>query len=291
MHFSIVVPVYNTAKFLPECIAALKSQDYPADQYEIIMVDNNSQDDSRRILEQAEGVDVLTETKQGSYAARNRGVSVARGKILAFTDSDCIPSRNWLRSIETGFEDAQIQIQLGSRRPRPDIGLIGLISDYEDNKVAVIIGSTEVQAYYAFTNNMAVWRRTLDQYGPFLERERGSETIFLRRVVDGEGFQVVAYVPSMRTVHAEMSSLMTYYWKTFTYGRSHCHYSQLVASRPLTKAECLRAFRLTMSARGSSLFRSALLQGVLAGNLMAWNLGRMLGFLEVFRRSLARVSQ
>jgi glycosyltransferase involved in cell wall biosynthesis len=92
VRFTAVVPVHNTAEHLERCIAALQAQDYPRDQFEILMVDNNSTDGSPGILARAGGVRALSERKQGSYAARNRALRDASGDVLAFTDSDCAPS-------------------------------------------------------------------------------------------------------------------------------------------------------------------------------------------------------
>ena len=50
MKFSIVVPVFNTSRYLRDCIASLEALDYPRDEYEILMVDNNSTDGSADIL-------------------------------------------------------------------------------------------------------------------------------------------------------------------------------------------------------------------------------------------------
>jgi glycosyltransferase involved in cell wall biosynthesis len=50
------------------------------------------------------GVHLLAEEKRGSYAARNSGINFAKGRILAFTDSDCIPDSSWLENIASEFE-------------------------------------------------------------------------------------------------------------------------------------------------------------------------------------------
>ncbi len=113
MRFTVIIPVYNTATHLRQCLAALLALDSPKDEYEILMVENNSTDMSPKILRSAVGIRALHEAKQGSYAARNRALREARGEFLAFTDSDCIPDPGWLRAIEKSFEDPQVQVFLG----------------------------------------------------------------------------------------------------------------------------------------------------------------------------------
>ena len=96
---SVVIPVYNDLRRLEICLRALQNQDYPKDRYEVIVVDNGSDEDIDSVIRKFRTLQVRTveEHRVGSYAARNRGISVARGEILAFTDSDCIPAPDWIR--------------------------------------------------------------------------------------------------------------------------------------------------------------------------------------------------
>ncbi len=92
---TVIVPVWNNPEQLERCIAALQVQEYPADRFEIVVVDNGSTDDTM-VRAQAMGVRVLQQPKPGSYAARNLGIAHTSSDYLAFTDSDCIPDRHWL---------------------------------------------------------------------------------------------------------------------------------------------------------------------------------------------------
>ena len=95
---SVIVPAYNAAKTIKGCIESLLKQSYRT--YEVIVVDNNSTDDTRRILESfGERIRTLKEVKKGSFAARNTGVKNARGEILAFVDSDCVVGDDWLEKL------------------------------------------------------------------------------------------------------------------------------------------------------------------------------------------------
>ena len=92
---SVIIPVYNDAARLRLCLEALEKQSYP--EYEIIVADNGSTDrEVKRVCEEFERVSFIVEPKTGSYAARNRGLSLAKGEFIAFTDSDCIPERDWI---------------------------------------------------------------------------------------------------------------------------------------------------------------------------------------------------
>jgi glycosyltransferase involved in cell wall biosynthesis len=273
VRFSIIVPVYNTAAYLESCIAALRRQDYPSEDYEILMVDNNSTDDSAAILARAEGIKALHEPKQGSYAARNCALREAQGTLLAFTDSDCMPEPGWLRAIERSLEAPRVQVVLGYRRPAMNRGLVKLLSDYEAKKDEMVFTSSSPDVYYGFTNNMGVRRATYDRYGPFVERHRGADTIFVRRVVNGEGCQAVTYSNDVCVEHGEMDGVMSYYKKMYIYGRSRQLYKNIMKTRSLTGAERMAALRACLRSGDYSLLDAGLLVGVLAGGMAAWSLG------------------
>lgn len=93
---SVIIPVFNDSARLKSCLQALEAQTYPQDSYEVIVIDNNSTEDISAIATEFKQVKFDFETKPGSYAARNKGIFVAKGDILAFTDSDCLPNFNWI---------------------------------------------------------------------------------------------------------------------------------------------------------------------------------------------------
>lgn len=95
---SVIVPVFNDQEGIDNCVEALTTQSYPKDRYEIIVVDNNSEP-AIRLKDKAEfHIQLLFCGTAGSYAARNEGIKYSRGEILAFTDADCVPIREWLNT-------------------------------------------------------------------------------------------------------------------------------------------------------------------------------------------------
>jgi glycosyltransferase involved in cell wall biosynthesis len=93
---SVIIPAFNNAEGLRRCLEALGDQTYPADRHEVLVVDNGSREDLRPVVAGLPRVRLLREDAPGSYAARNRGIAEAAGEALAFTDSDCVPARNWI---------------------------------------------------------------------------------------------------------------------------------------------------------------------------------------------------
>jgi len=98
---SVIIPVYNGSKTLKECLASVLNQTY--NNYEVIVVDNNSTDNTKKIIkefqEKADKIKYVFEAKIGRGAARNAGIKLAEGKIIAMTDSDCIVPQNWLETL------------------------------------------------------------------------------------------------------------------------------------------------------------------------------------------------
>lgn len=93
---SVIIPVFNDAVRLALCLKALEEQTYPAERYEVIVVDNGSTENIEAVCKKFEQATYAHEPKPGSYAARNSGIALAKGDVLAFTDADCIPRQDWL---------------------------------------------------------------------------------------------------------------------------------------------------------------------------------------------------
>jgi glycosyltransferase involved in cell wall biosynthesis len=104
---SVVVGTYNRSRLLADALDSLLDQ-RGAPPYEIIIVDNNSKDSTRelvqsRIAEGPSNLRYLFEPKQGTSYARNAGVRCARGSIIAFTDDDVRVSRDWIANVKREF--------------------------------------------------------------------------------------------------------------------------------------------------------------------------------------------
>lgn len=93
---SIIIPVFNDCERLKICLEALENQTYPNSLYEVIVVDNGSAQDIKSVVERFSQALFTLESSPGSYIARNKGLSLAKGEVIAFTDADCIPALDWI---------------------------------------------------------------------------------------------------------------------------------------------------------------------------------------------------
>ncbi len=102
---SVLIGTYKRASWLREALAFITKQDYPLDRFEIIIVDNNSPDDTRAVVESfshaPQPPKYFLETKQGSSHARNRALAEAspHAEIYLFTDDDVMGRTDWLRQM------------------------------------------------------------------------------------------------------------------------------------------------------------------------------------------------
>lgn len=197
MDASIIVCTYNRAESLRETLTALRAQRVPeAYRWEVIVVDNNSSDHTRGVVEDAQqGWPVLRyefEARQGLSHARNHGIGCASGNILLFTDDDVLPEPDWLVTTVEGLERYGVDACGGYiapiwEVPPPDwlterfYGFLAVRTDCEDDYPI----TTAAQA--PFGANMAFRRGVFERVGMF-DTSRGRTGNVLASGEDGEMF-------------------------------------------------------------------------------------------------------
>lgn len=100
----MIIPAYNEAQYIELAIKALQKQIVPRKDFEIIVVDNNSEDNTAEIAKKAGADKVVKETKQGTNMARQRGADESKGEIIAFLDADSEPPPDWLEKIKKNLD-------------------------------------------------------------------------------------------------------------------------------------------------------------------------------------------
>lgn len=104
LYMSIIIPTYNDWDRLQLCLSALQAQTYSADKFEVIVVNNKKESDLPVGFLFPENFILINEPKPGSYSCRNSALKIAKGDIIGFTDSDCIPDKDWLKMAILYFE-------------------------------------------------------------------------------------------------------------------------------------------------------------------------------------------
>ena len=116
---SIIIPTYNSLAYLKKCIISLLNQTVDSMSYEIIIVDDGSTDNTEEYVKQLikkysrPKIHYYKQKNSGPATARNLGAKYAIGKYLAFTDSDCEPTKDWIKDIIKNFNRTNIDVICG----------------------------------------------------------------------------------------------------------------------------------------------------------------------------------
>ncbi len=184
---SVVVPTHNRPDLLGRCLAALLDQDLAPSDYEIIIAEDGAGGDAtRRVVEKVARVPggpsiryLPLPDRQGPAAARNAGWRMARGRIVAFADDDCLPTPGWLRAGLGAFHDGVLGVS-----GRVVVPLSPQPTDYELN--AGSLNNSQFVTASCFYRRDALqsaggfderfrqaWREDSDLFLTILERQNG----------------------------------------------------------------------------------------------------------------------
>ena len=167
MKVSVIIPVYNRADLLPAVIKALLDQEYPA---EIIIVDDGSTDSTAEV---AKGCPVkyIYQENAGPAKARNTGWKASTGDIVCFTDSDCIPQKDWTGRLAEGFIEDSIGAVGGSYDIANPESLLSRCIHEEIKLRHLKLGAMKyIRAFGSY--NVAIKRHVLEETGGFNEEYR-----------------------------------------------------------------------------------------------------------------------
>jgi mycofactocin glycosyltransferase len=192
---SIVIPSYNRTKELERCIRSLFILDYPTDCLEIIVVDDASNDETSMMLQHLQqeastyGLTIRTlyhEKQLGAGMSRNTGTEVARYDLIAYIDSDCVASPEWLKELIPAFQDAKIGAVGGMIRAYDRKALLGR---YEDVRSSLHMAtysqrvSLKGPLTYLPTANLVVRRTVWLKLAGFAPMTFGEDVDFCRRLL------------------------------------------------------------------------------------------------------------
>jgi glycosyltransferase involved in cell wall biosynthesis len=104
---SIIIPTFNGASRIGNCLDSLMKQT-AGQNVEILVVDDGSTDNTANVVRGHSSVRVIIQANAGPASARNRGALEAQGKILLFTDDDCVPMPDWLEAMLEPFKDPEV---------------------------------------------------------------------------------------------------------------------------------------------------------------------------------------
>jgi cellulose synthase/poly-beta-1,6-N-acetylglucosamine synthase-like glycosyltransferase len=105
---TVIVPMYNGAKHIKECVDSLLNMDYPKEKVEILVIDDGSTDNSYEIAKKIKGIKAYRKNHAGKSAAVNYGIKKAKGELIGILDVDSSVSQNALIKMVGFFKDKKV---------------------------------------------------------------------------------------------------------------------------------------------------------------------------------------
>jgi glucosyl-dolichyl phosphate glucuronosyltransferase len=219
---TVAVITYNRSRFLKETLVDLVRQDYPAGHWEILVIDNNSTDDTAAVVaafaSQNPAPRHVIETEQGLDHGRNRAIEEARGELLVLIDDDVLMGPDWLNQLTAPFspqDSGRIGVVGGEVIPIFPDGLPDWLRGahrplaFRADAGPLPPGQSPMGANFAFPRSvfarLGKFNTALDRQGSALFG--GGDTEMIRRI-RAAGLEVW-FVPAARVQHQMPASRLT----------------------------------------------------------------------------------
>ncbi|MHB8245733.1 MAG: glycosyltransferase family 2 protein [Acidimicrobiales bacterium] len=177
--FSVVIPAFNESGHLAETLSSLDRQDFSG-PYEVIVVDNNSTDDTARIA-QAYGARVISEPRPGVCFARQAGTEASQGEIVVSTDADTTFPTSWLSTIDNAFSERATCVAVAGPCKFTGAPWWGTIYPIVLFNVISFLALVTGRVFYVTATNIAFKRAVWEGYDTRLT-QGGDELDLLRRL-------------------------------------------------------------------------------------------------------------
>jgi GT2 family glycosyltransferase len=223
---SVIVPVRNGGDELRALVDRLRRQTVPRDRFEVIVADDGSTDGSTEGLGDDGWLSVSHGPPRNPYFARNRAAALARGRVLAFSDADCLPEDDWLERGLAALDRADIvagMVRFIPPESRTAWALIDM-DTFLDQEMTVRSGG-------AVTANLFVTRERFERLGGFDDTlANGGDQEFVRRcVADGGRLEFVPEAAVWHPARATAGELLGKVWRVH---RRHAARESRAGRRP-----------------------------------------------------------
>lgn len=235
---SVIIPTYNRKDGLAKCVRSLVNQDYPKDRFEIVIVDDGSTQDPFSGWRMADGVNplppsygsilhphpsirVFRQENKGPAAARNLGVSLAAGDIVAFTDDDCEAHLDWLERMVKAHRDHPELVAIGGRTLTANQKASVLVGQFLSTFSIEVNLANKSEVIFFPTCNVSC-KKTLFSSHRFNEQfplPGGEDLEFFWRLFR-EGYRF-RWDKEIRVIHYRDDSLTSFARQAYIYGRGN----------------------------------------------------------------------
>ena len=258
---AVVVPAYNAADTITDCVTALRQQLYDG-PVTILVVDDGSTDDTAA-LARAAGATVITTPRGRPAAARNAGARAATADILCFTDADCVPRPDWLSEISAPLADPAVVAAKGIYATRQRSLVARFVQlEYEDKydrlRPQPTIDFIDTYAC-AYRRNVLLGNDGFDERFHYLEDQELSFRLAAR------GYRMV-FRPAAVVEHRHSATLRAYLRKKATIGYWKVQVVRRFPGQAVRDSHTPQVMKLQMAL-------AALVLAGLGAGLTGWALG------------------
>lgn len=231
VNVSIIIPTHNRCSLLEKTIRSLVNQDFPKDNYEILVVDNGSTDSTRQVAEAEvsaypeHNIRYIFEPEPGLHSGRHRGAREAKGEILCYLDDDVTVEAGWLKAVAQTFAETDAGLVGGKILPayeiKPPQWLSRLVVTTSEGEMLSQLSLIDfgqqlrqIDPCYVWGCNYSVRRDLVFECGGFrpdsvpfdIVQYRGDGEIALSKAIEAKGYKayynpkacVYHYVPKER---------------------------------------------------------------------------------------------
>jgi len=216
---SLVVPVRNGESVLPDLLASLENQTLTREQFEVIVVDDDSDDATVERVGRFGGVKCLRQARRGPGAARNLGMLACQGRVILFLDADCLaPPDLLVEHVRIHQDSPDVDVAGGSVTPDRPLRLGSVrAADHLCSWFNAHPGLPPAKVEYVPSLNMSIKRRVLATGVRWREtRTTGEDVAFCLDLADA-GLSVWRF-PQARVIHRDRSTLRGFLRHQYAWG-------------------------------------------------------------------------
>ncbi|MCP4357234.1 MAG: glycosyltransferase [Chloroflexi bacterium] len=240
---SVIIPAYNAARTIDVCLAALQNQTLAAAEYEVIVVDDGSTDDTAARAQKTNVTLLRQPHNKGAAAARNLGLTAATGDIICFTDADCVPRPDWLAELTRPLQDPSISGGKGIYETNQQQLVARFVQiEYED-KYDLMHGQETIDFVDTYS---AVYRHSaLDAVGGFDERIFYVEDQELSFRLVAQGYKMV-FCPTAVVSHTHSDTIRKYARKKYMIGYHKAQFIRRYPNRVIRDSHTPQSLKVQM---------------------------------------------
>jgi glycosyltransferase involved in cell wall biosynthesis len=224
--YSIIIPSYNRSDEINELLTSLAKIEFEADQFEVIIADDGSTDRTNDLVQNFQksvpfALHYFSQKNQGPGAARNLGMSKAKGDFFIFLDSDVTVPHYWLKKIDLALKEEKADAFGGPDSYRDDFPALLKAINYSMTSFITTGGlrgkkGKKLAKYYPRSFNMGLSRDLWKKIGGFGSLRHGQDIEYSNRIIRSGA--KVAFIADAEVFHKRRTNLKRFYKQVFNWG-------------------------------------------------------------------------